>query len=92
MGRKKIAEAREPFSTMLKPNVIEDIKRLADKVGTTPSLMAANLIDMGLDDAKMLEKSGLLKITVFIENVAVKIKNKVIKGQKVNITDIQSID
>jgi len=88
MGRKKIAEAREPFSTMLKPRAIEDIKRLAEKMHITPSLMASNLIDMGLDDAELLDKLGLIRVTLIANDVANKIKNKAIKGEKINIADI----
>jgi len=89
MGRKKLDETRVSFTTMLYPSTIEEIKRLSKKVGThSPSLMASNLIDMGLDDAKKLENSGFLKAFLMGKEIFNNIKTKILKGEQIDIEDM----
>ncbi|MFC1819822.1 hypothetical protein ACFLZG_01890, partial [Thermodesulfobacteriota bacterium] len=80
---------RVPFSTMIRPKARDEIERLAKKIKISPSLMASNLIEMGLDDAKLLEKIGLLRVALIAEDVGNKIKKKAIRGEEVDIKDIQ---
>jgi hypothetical protein len=88
MGRKKIEEVKEPYSTMLRPKTKRELERLAKKLGISPSQLGSNLIEMGLDDALAIEKIGLLKLCLIADKVLNKIKIKVIKGEDVELTDI----
>jgi hypothetical protein len=88
MGKNKTDETRVSFTAMLKPSQITEIKRFAKTVGTTPSIMAGNLIDMGLDDAMLLEKSGFLKIVLMGKDVFNKVKTKIMKGEQIEVKDM----
>ncbi|MFC1535161.1 hypothetical protein ACFL7M_17560, partial [Thermodesulfobacteriota bacterium] len=72
-----------------RPKTRDEIERLAKKIKISPSLMASNLIEMGLDDARLLEKIGLLRVALITEDIANKIKKKAIRGEEVDIKDIQ---
>jgi len=89
MGRKKIDEPREPFTAMLRPSSRKEIERFAEMVELTPSRLAANLIDMALEDIQGLERIGFLKMALISVNVAKKIKNKMIRGEQIGIEDMQ---
>jgi hypothetical protein len=88
MSKKNTDETRVSFTAMLKPSQITEIKRFAKMVGTTPSIMAGNLIDMGLDDAMLLEKSGFLKIVLMGKDVFNKVKTKIMKGEQIEVKDM----
>lgn len=62
MARPKIKEAKKQYTVMLKPSMADEIDKLASKVDLTRSHLMENLIAMGLDDAKLLESSGVLWI------------------------------
>ncbi len=88
MSKKKINEIKKSFSTMLRPSQIEEIKKLANKLEITPSMMASNLIEMGIDDVKTIDGLGFIKITLLDGDIAKRIKNKAIKGQQILIEDL----
>jgi len=48
---------------MLKPSVIKEIDQIADKAEVSRSQMIANLVDMGLEDAKLLDSLGFLYLS-----------------------------
>ena len=60
MARPKIKEPKQQFTVMLKPSIVKEIDRLAEKADLSRSQFMANLIEMGLDDAKMLDKLGFI--------------------------------
>lgn len=60
MARPKVNEPKQQFTIMLKPSVIKEIDKLAEKIDLSRSQFMANLIEMGLDDAKILDKMGFL--------------------------------
>ena len=59
---------------MLRPSFVKEIDKMAEKAELSRSQFMANLIEMGFDDAKILDKMGLIK--------AVKAGQKVIKHLK----------
>jgi hypothetical protein len=89
MGRKKIDEPREALTAMVKPSSKKEVIRLAEKIGISPSLLAANLIDLALDDALAIERLGFLKIGLFSRDITKKLKEKIYKGGDIEIGDLQ---
>jgi len=60
MARPKVNEPKQQFTVMLKPSVVKEIDKYAVKAELSRSQLMANLIEMGLDDARVLDKMGLL--------------------------------
>jgi len=78
MARPKISEPKQQFTVMLKPSIVKEIDRLSEKAEVSRSQFMANLIEMGLDDARALDKMGLIKAV----KAGRKIVNSLIKGFK----------
>lgn len=91
MGRNKIDEPREALTAMVKPNAKKEVIRLAKKIGISPSLLAANLIDLALDDAIAIERLGFLKIGLISRDISRKIKEKIYTGEEIEVEDLQQI-
>jgi len=62
MARPKKDEKKIQYTVMLEPSLIEEIKKLAEKGEIPPGRLARNLIKIGLDDARILDKVGLIKL------------------------------
>lgn len=60
MARPKKENAKIQVNVMLEPEIIQDIDKLAKKIKSSRSQFVRNLIHYGLDDVKLLDKSGLL--------------------------------
>jgi hypothetical protein len=60
MARPKLQDPKKQYTVMLKPSTVQEIDRLAKKLDLSRSQLMSNLIQMGLDDAKVLEKTGAL--------------------------------
>jgi aryl carrier-like protein len=78
MARPKVNEAKQPYTVMLKPSIVAEIEKLADRADLSRSQLMANLIDMGLDDARILDKMGLIKAV----KAGTEIINSLTKGYK----------
>ena len=74
MGRPKVKEPKQQYTVMLRPSVVKEIDKFAVKAELSRSQLMANLIDMGLDDAKILDSMGLIS--------AIKAGKKVIQALK----------
>lgn len=48
---------------------VKHIDRLAEKIGITRSKMAGNLVGVGLSDALLLEKSGILPVALVLRKL-----------------------
>jgi metal-responsive CopG/Arc/MetJ family transcriptional regulator len=81
MGRPQVKEVKQQVTIMLEPSVVEEIDRIAAEYGLTRSSFIANLTKMGLDEAKMLEKVGVLKFVQIADNVKLKFKEAVVRGK-----------
>ena len=81
MARPKISEAKKQYTVMLKPSVVEEIDRIAKKMDLSRSQLMANLIDMGLEDAKLLDKIGVVKLVMVGGKLANRLKIDFLSGK-----------
>jgi metal-responsive CopG/Arc/MetJ family transcriptional regulator len=81
MGRPKSQEAKKQYTVMLKPSIVREMDRLADKLDLSRSQLIANLVESGLDDAKILERIGAFKMVMVGGKVARGLKHKLLGGQ-----------
>lgn len=82
MARPKISEPKKQYTVMLKPSVVKEIDRIAQKVDISRSQLMANLIEMGLDDTKILEKTKMLEIVKIAGKIGSKLRIEYISGKK----------
>ena len=54
------------ISLGLEPSIISQVEELSEKLNLTRSKLIENMIDMGLTDLKILKRTGLADITVYI--------------------------
>lgn len=81
MVRPKVKETKQQFTVMLKPSTVKEIDKLAEKLEMSRSQFMANLIETGLDDAKTLDKVGMLSLFRAGGKLAAKLKNKFLSGK-----------
>lgn len=62
MARPKKDEKKIQYTVMIEPSVIEEIKALAEKADLPAGTFARNLLMLGLDDARLFDKAGILKL------------------------------
>jgi hypothetical protein len=60
MARPKKDEKKVQYTVMIEPSVIEEIKKLADKLQMPAGTFARNLLMLGLDDARLFDKAGIV--------------------------------
>lgn len=81
MARPKISEPKKQYTVMLKPSVVKEIDSIATKLDLSRSQFMSNLIDMGLDDAKVLDKLGVFKLVMVGGKLANKLKIDFLSGK-----------
>lgn len=81
MVRPKVDEPKKQFTIMLKPSVVERIDKLAKKLELSRSQFMANLIDMGLEDAEILNKTGALDIIRIVGKLTNKLRIDLLSGK-----------
>jgi len=79
-GRPKAIEAKQQYTVMLKPSVVKEIDKLANQLGLPRSQLMANLIDVGMDEAKVFNNLGLYKLVMAGGTAARKLKQAFYKG------------
>ncbi len=62
MARPKKIDKLVPFTVMLKQDQINVIKKLAEKAELPAGQLARNCIELGLDEAKGMERLGILRL------------------------------
>ena len=62
MARPKKDDKKIQYTVMVEPSVIEEIKKLAEKAEMPAGTLARNCLKMGLDDARLLDKGGFIKM------------------------------
>ena len=82
MTRPKSKEAKQQYTVMLKPSIVEEIDRIAERIGLTRSQLLGNMLEIGLEEARAMEKLGILNTVVIMR----KIKEAVFGG-KVSIDE-----
>lgn len=86
MARQKVKEAKTQFSVMLKPSMVEELDKYADKYSLTRSQLMANLIEGGLDDLRTLDKWGITSTLFHGVNIFKKLREAIFSG-KVSIDE-----
>lgn len=61
MGRPPVKEAKQQYTIMLKPSIVKEIDRIAEKVGLTRSQLMCNYIEFGMEESKGMERVGIIK-------------------------------
>ena len=61
MGRPPVKEAKQQYTIMLRPSVVKEIDRIAEKVGLTRSQLMANYIEFGMEESQGMERVGIIK-------------------------------
>jgi hypothetical protein len=79
-GRPKAVEAKKQYTIMLRPSVVEEIDKIAEELNLTRSQFMSNLIQVGLDDARLFNKAGLFKIIMAGGKLAEKMKRAFFVG------------
>jgi len=81
MVRPTAKEAKTQYTVMLKPSLVKEIDRIAEKFGLTRSQFMGNLIETALEDAKIMEKVGLFKAVIVGDRVMRKFKEALFSGK-----------
>ncbi|HOG17529.1 MAG TPA: ribbon-helix-helix protein, CopG family [Syntrophales bacterium] len=85
MGRKPVQEPKQQYSVKLRPSVVAEIDEMAEENGLTRSQLMGNLIESGLEDMKILKKTGIFAAVRIGEKIMRKFKEAVYSG-KVSLT------
>ena len=62
MARPKKNETLVPFTVMLTPKHIEEIKKIAEKGELTAGKLARNCLLIGLDEARAMNRLGIVRL------------------------------
>jgi len=66
---------------MLKPSKVDEIDKYADKYNLTRSQLMANLIEVGLDEMRTLDKIGVVPLVYQSSAIMKKFKEKLFSGK-----------
>ena len=61
MGRPPIKEPKQQYTIMLKPSVVKEIDRIAERIGLTRSQLMGNYIEFGMEESQGMERVGIIK-------------------------------
>ena len=81
MAGSKKKEARQQYTVMLKASTVEEIDKLASKMEMTRSHLMGNLIESGLDDARILDRLGAFDLIKTGGKFARKIRHGLLSGK-----------
>jgi hypothetical protein len=81
MVRPKAKEPKHQFSVMLKPSVVDEIDKFAEKYNLTRSQLMANLMEVGLDDMRALDRFGITQTVYLGVNIMKKFKEALFSGK-----------
>lgn len=91
MVRLKVKEPKHQFSVMLKPSVVAEIDKYAEKYDLTRSQLMANLMEVGLDEIRALDRLGLVQTVFMGTNIMKKFKEALFSG-KVSVNEEGNIE
>ena len=91
MVRPKAKEPKHQFSVMLKPSVVDEIDKYAEKYELTRSQLMGNLMELGLDELKALDKIGVVPTVFLGTKIMSKFREAFSKG-KVSIDEKGDIE
>lgn len=81
MARKDKEEKKTQITLNIKDNTLEEVDALAKKLNLSRSQLIVNLMESGLDDAKLLDGFGLFDVFMSGGKLAKSIKEKFYKGE-----------
>jgi len=81
MVRLKVKEPKHQFSVMLKPSFVAEIDKYAEKYDLTRSQLMANLMEVGLDELRALDRLGIVKTVFMGTNIMKKFKEALFNGK-----------
>jgi len=61
MGRPPVKEAKQQYTIMLRPSVVKEIDRIAERIGLTRSQLMSNYIEFGMEEAQGMERVGIIR-------------------------------
>jgi len=76
MARPKKDEKLVPFTVMLLPTIIQEIKEIAERGQIPAGKLARNMLLCGLDDARLLDKFSLIALFASSKQALEKVKKK----------------
>lgn len=77
VGKGKVVQRVRPVTAYtLNPEVVAEIERLSEKLGMNKSHLVNNILEMGLADAKIIEKLGIIDLANIMRNFQVSIRRK----------------
>jgi len=79
--KEKSKKVKETYTLTIKPEIIEEVDRVAKKVDVSRSQMVENLLGMALDDTNLLEKAGFLELAIAGRKMIQSFKEKILKGE-----------
>lgn len=80
MARRQKDEKKTQVTINIKDNTLKEIDDLAKKLNLSRSQIVVNLVESGLDDAKILDELGAFDIFMAGGKLAKSIKEKFYKG------------
>ncbi len=83
MGRPPIKEPKQQFTIMLKPSVVKEIDRIAERLGLTRSQLMANYIDFGMEETKGMERVGIIKAVSVFKRMTGSLKNDKVSSEEI---------
>lgn len=86
MGRPKKKETKEPYTIMLEPSIIEELKDMAATAEVPPGTFARNLFLLGMEDARSFHKLGLTGLVGTSRRKMEQLK------KRFNIIDLEGLD
>jgi metal-responsive CopG/Arc/MetJ family transcriptional regulator len=81
MRKEQKKENKQQFTIMLQPSIIKELDRLAEKAGLTRSQFVGNMIGIGLDEAKAMDRWGIFKMAVISRDMMEKFYEKIFSGK-----------
>ena len=83
MGRPPVKEAKQQYTIMLKPSVVKEIDRIAERIGLTRSQLMGNYIEFGMEESQGMERVGIIKaVSAFRRMKATKANDEVELDEK----------
>ena len=69
VGKSKEEKRVKPvIAYTLNPGVIEEIERLSERLGMSKSQLVNNILEMGLADARVIERLGIIDLANIMRN------------------------
>lgn len=80
-GGYAMTRLKKQYTVQLEDDIIERIDRLANKLGHSRSQMMRTFMIQGLDDAEMIDKTGIFSAVTFSKEIITKVKEAALKGK-----------